>query len=269
MFANTIQRLPFRHALFVSTTISVAYVAAIAGSDHMPGPAAFVAVAMLAACAYTTLASNYYHERDARRNFLLTLREKFRHAQADAASKIDALTGLGNRRRLGDQLQQLWRSDRDEDSSVAVVMVDVDHFKSFNDTYGHPAGDSCLKRIASCIVAELRNENDLAFRYGGEELVIVLPDTDIIGATHLAERLRRAIEGLAIPNENAGTRKFVTASLGVAASAPSVLSSDELIAAADVALYAAKRNGRNRVCPPLAGATPQQGENVIPIARAS
>jgi diguanylate cyclase (GGDEF)-like protein len=131
------------------------------------------------------------------------------------------------------------------------VLLDVDHFKAFNDLYGHPAGDACLKRIAACVTAELRNVDDLAVRYGGEEFLLLLPATDVADAVRIAERVRRAIAALGIPHDGAEKTGLVTASLGVAAAPVSALSSTELIAAADIALYTAKRNGRNQVCPPL------------------
>ena len=107
-----------------------------------------------------------------------------------------------------------------------------------------------MKRIAACIVAELRDERDLATRFGGEEILLLLPDTDLGDAIRVAERIRRAIEALALPHKEGGSRQIVTASLGVAAAPVQTLTSAELISTADIALYAAKRNGRNQVWPP-------------------
>jgi diguanylate cyclase (GGDEF)-like protein len=113
------------------------------------------------------------------------------------------------------------------------------------------AGDLCLKRVASCALAELRNEEDAAVRYGGEEILILLPDSEMRDAVRVAERIRRLVESLAVPHEALGSRAVVTASLGVAAAPVSTVSASELISAADAALYAAKRNGRNQVWPSL------------------
>jgi len=131
-------------------------------------------------------------------------------------------------------------------------MIDIDHFKRLNDRYGHGTGDLCLKRLAALLLAELRKTDDLAVRYGGEEFLLLLPGLNMVDAIRLADRIRKSIESAAIPNEGSGMRGVVTASFGVAASSTSDLSSVELIAAADQALYAAKSKGRNQVWPPPA-----------------
>ena len=125
-------------------------------------------------------------------------------------------------------------------------MLDIDHFKAFNDRYGHPAGDACIKRVTACALAELRGAQDLAARYGGEELILILPDATIAAAVAVAERIRRSIEALGIPHELAGANRIVTASFGAAAAPIAAVSADELVAAADAALYAAKAAGRNQ-----------------------
>ena len=250
LFTNTIQRLPFQYAVGVSTCIVLCQCAAIVASGHMPGPVGVMASVVLAACAYTTLFSNFYLERDFRRSYLHSLRDRLRLAEADAESKRDALTDLANRHSLNARIAELWQSD-DTNSPVAVVMLDIDYFKAFNDRYGHPAGDACLKRVAACVTAELRNGDDLAVRYGGEEFLLLLPRTEMVDAVRVAERIRRAIEALGIPHDGAVGRRSVTVSLGVTAAPISTLSEEELVSAADTALYGAKRNGRNQVCPPL------------------
>jgi predicted signal transduction protein with EAL and GGDEF domain len=110
---------------------------------------------------------------------------------------------------------------------------------------------TCLKRVAACVRAELRNDGDLGVRYGGEEFLLLLPRTEMADAVRVAERIRRATEALGIPHHGAVRHSSVTVSLGVTAAPASTLSAEELISAADTALYAAKRNGRNQVCPPL------------------
>ena len=154
---------------------------------------------------------------------------------------------------------------------VAVIMLDIDHFKLFNDRYGHVAGDACLKRIAASVSAELRSVEELAVRYGGEELLVLLPKTEASSAIRMAERIRRSVEALAIPHEAIGAHGIVTMSCGTAAAPVSMISASELIAGADAALYAAKRNGRNQVWPPLlrdkGGTDPQSGAKVISLPR--
>ena len=194
---------------------------------------------------------NFALDRDIRRSYLRMLRDRLRLAEVDAEAKRDALTDLANRHHLNAHAAEIWRRGDERSSPAAIVLLDVDHFEPFNDLYGHPAGDACLKRVAACVAAELRGIDDLAVRYGGEEFLLLLPATDIADAVRVAERVRRAIAALGIPHDGAEKTGLVTASLGVAAAPVSALSSAELIAAADIALYTAKRNGRNQVCPPL------------------
>ena len=204
-------------------------------------------------------------ERDLRRAYLYSLRDRLRHAEADAASRRDALTGLANRHHLDAELGKLWGMP-DEVSPVSVILVDIDHFKPLNDRYGHAAGDLCLKRVAAVLTAELRGSEDHAVRFGGEEFLLLLPKMDLPNAMRIAERTRRAIEAAAIPNEGVGLKGIVTASFGVASSSTADLSAVELIAAADSALYAAKRKGRNQVWPPLAGPLPDDQQASVVAA---
>jgi diguanylate cyclase (GGDEF)-like protein len=251
LFTNTVQRLPFRYAIVVSGMILTCHALAVVVSGHLSGPVAFVAITTLAASAYLTLTSNYYLERDGRRAYLHALRDRLRHAEVEVAARHDALTGLANRHYLSERLDALWKRDDQAVSPVAVIMIDFDHFKLFNDHYGHAGGDICLKRIAACVSAELRSGEDLAVRYGGEELLVLLPGTEASEAIRIAERIRCLIEALGIAHEAVGANNVVAVSCGVAAAPPSTVSALELIAAADAALYAAKRNGRNQVWPRL------------------
>lgn len=269
LFTNTIQRLPFRYAVVVSSSIIACQSLAIVISGHMPLLVALVAITTLAVSAYLTLVSNYYLERDGRRAFLHALRDRLRHVEVEEASRHDALTDLANRHYLNARLTELWHNGDNTVLPVAVIMLDIDHFKLFNDRYGHVTGDACLKRIAACVSAELRNAEDLAVRYGGEELLVLLPKTDVSSAVRIAERIRRSVEALGIPHEGFGTTRTVTASCGAAAAPTSAISAPELIAAADAALYAAKRNGRNQVWPQFlrdgAAAEREPGANVLSL----
>lgn len=247
----SIHRLVFPQARAVTTAIVVSHSALVLAMG-LPLPITGMILVQLVACAYITLVANYQMERDLRKAYLYSLRERLRHAQADAASRRDALTGLANRHHLHAVLESLWSKPAEEVSPVSVVMVDIDHFKSLNDRYGHASGDLCLKRIAALITAELRGSQDLAVRFGGEEMLLLLPRMALTDAMQVAERIRRAIEAAAIPNEGIGSHGVVTASFGVASAAIDDLSAVELIAASDNALYAAKRRGRNQVWPPVA-----------------
>lgn len=251
LFTNTIQRLPYRFAVVASIIIVCLQTIAIKVSGHMSGAAATVAIMTLAAAAYLTLVSNYYLERDFRRNYLHAMRDRLRHVEIDRAARYDALTDLANRRFLNKRLDELWARGDDAASPVAAIMLDIDHFKAFNDRYGHVAGDACLKRVATCITAELRGGDGLAVRYGGEELMALLPKTDLARAIQVAERIRRSIEALGIPQDDNDAHDTVTASFGVAAGPVSTMSAAEIITTADAGLYAAKRSGRNRVWPAL------------------
>jgi diguanylate cyclase (GGDEF)-like protein len=159
----------------------------------------------------------------------------------------DALTGIANRRKFDETLEHEWGRARREGTSLAIVMIDVDYFKAFNDHYGHQAGDLCLQQIAHALADCIRRPGDLFARYGGEEFVAVLPSTDLTGATVLAERLRAALAHLKVAHGESSLG-HVSLSAGVAAAfATDDLSAADLLARADAALYDAKIAGRNRV----------------------
>lgn len=163
-------------------------------------------------------------------------------------SFIDALTGLANRRRFDESLEQEWRRASRTQTPLAVVMADIDSFKQYNDTLGHPEGDRCLAAVADVFVQSVGRAGDLAARYGGEEFVVLIPATDHTGAMAIAEGLRVACEARGIAHPASTVGPVVTISLGVAACIPSDdVSPASLVAAADAALYRAKLEGRNRV----------------------
>jgi diguanylate cyclase (GGDEF)-like protein len=163
-------------------------------------------------------------------------------------SGSDALTGIANRRYFDEHIAREWRRGRRNANSISLMMCDVDHFKLFNDTYGHQAGDDCLRRVAGAIATSLERGSDLAARYGGEEFVVVLCETTIGGALIVAEKIRHAVHALNIPHAGSALGR-VTLSIGLAATVPELDdASDQLIAIADKALYEAKHSGRDRVC---------------------
>jgi diguanylate cyclase (GGDEF)-like protein len=176
------------------------------------------------------------------------------HRRIQRQAITDELTGLSNVRHCHELLdQEIERAQRFE-NHIGLVMVDIDNFKSVNDTYGHPQGDLVLKEIARVLQEESR-DIDFPARYGGEEMSVILPQTDIGGAAMLAERMREAIEELRVRRlDGAGVLKM-TASFGVAALPGSATDKRYLIAVADEALYRAKRAGKNRV--ERASATPE------------
>jgi diguanylate cyclase (GGDEF)-like protein len=159
----------------------------------------------------------------------------------------DALTGIANRRKFDQTLESEWARAQRDGAPLAVVMVDVDYFKAFNDHYGHQAGDLCLQQVAHALAESMQRPADLLARYGGEEFAAILPATDAAGATALAERLRATLEHLKIVH-GASSLGFVSLSAGVAATvATADLTPADLVAQADEALYDAKIDGRNRV----------------------
>jgi diguanylate cyclase (GGDEF)-like protein len=253
LYANvSLHRLAFPFARAVTAAVVICHAAVVLSANYIGGPVAAMILVQISICAYITLVANYTMERDLRRAYLFSLRDRLRHSQADAASKRDALTGLANRRHLDIELDRLWAADGEPPTLVSVILMDIDHFKRLNDKYGHGAGDLCLKRMASILIAELGAASDGAVRYGGEEFLVVLPGLQLVDAMRIAERIRRSVETATIPNEGPGLFGIVTASFGVASASAGELTAAELIAVADTALYAAKRKGRNQVWPPLA-----------------
>ena len=172
------------------------------------------------------------------------LREK--NAQLEELSVTDMLTGLANRRRLMARLEEEVQRSRRHNTPLAVVMIDIDHFKQVNDTHGHAMGDQVLRNIGALLKTSLRN-TDLAARYGGEELTLVLPHTDLEKAVQVAEKLREKFAQFEHQLDGATLQK--TASMGVAAREGSdqAPAAEDLLKQADEALYRAKQSGRNRV----------------------
>jgi len=169
-----------------------------------------------------------------------------------ALSFTDSLTGLANRRAFDDALTREWQRTAREGSHMSLLLLDIDHFKRFNDLYGHQAGDDCLRVVASAIKSAVQRPGDIAARYGGEEIGIILPNTEARGAEVIAENVRSAIEALAVHHAgNCNEARVVTASIGVATTfarpGGTMKMPEGLLLAADGALYKAKQSGRNRV----------------------
>jgi diguanylate cyclase (GGDEF)-like protein len=163
-------------------------------------------------------------------------------------SSLDGLTGVANRRAFDEAFEVEWRRCARAALPLSLVLVDIDHFKAFNDTYGHQGGDACLQRVAATLGRSAARAGELVARYGGEEFVVLLPGTPRAGATALADTLRARVEELAIAHSSSASAAVVTLSAGVAAAAPQEGGSPAgLLQAADRALYAAKRAGRNQV----------------------
>lgn len=168
--------------------------------------------------------------------------------QLEVLSVTDALTRLANRRRFDAVWLDEWQRALRQATPLAVIMLDVDHFKAYNDHYGHQQGDECLRRVGEVLLTTVRRAGELVARYGGEEFVVVLPGTSVIHAMAVAESIRANIQAAGIAHAHSGVAAVVTVSLGVAVGIPAQGDArDALVHAADAALYRAKDQGRNRV----------------------
>lgn len=182
---------------------------------------------------------------------LLLLTRKLNDANRELSrlSSVDGLTGIPNRRVFDDTLVREWRRAERRNAPLSLLLLDIDHFKEYNDRYGHQAGDDCLRAVAGSLDRALRRSSDLAARYGGEEFVIVLPETDSQGARNVADKVLEIVRGLGIEHAQSRTAPVVTISIGVATATPARDDDSgwkKLLGSADAALYAAKRRGRNR-----------------------
>ncbi len=162
-------------------------------------------------------------------------------------TRTDQLTGVTNRRGFDESLDLVWRRAIRSKKLVTLLMIDIDNFKNYNDTYGHVEGDVCLKKVAHKIDETLQRPYDQVARYGGEEFVVVMPDTDVEGGRKIANEIRQGIEGMNIKNSIDGDVSVVTVSIGLACMTPALGEVKKtLVERADEALYEAKDNGRNR-----------------------
>ncbi len=180
------------------------------------------------------------------------------NSELRSLTEEDPLTGVYNRRALDQRIDDLFMLTKLNQSPISVIMIDVDHFKAYNDHFGHPAGDRCLQTVADILSDLTRDRDGLVARYGGEEFILVIPRADLDSASRIAEQIRTAIEHRAIPAarlRDMGRSAVVTASLGVCACSHDVggqavlcpCTPADLIHRADQSLYAAKEAGRNRV----------------------
>ena len=193
------------------------------------------------------------------RQWVVTMRDvterKALEKQLSELALTDGLTGLANRRAFDEALEREWNLTLREGSQISLLLLDIDHFKEFNDQYGHQVGDDCLRAVAAAVRGVLRT-SDIAARYGGEEIATILPSTDIAGAVEVAEKMRRAIDALRLPQEgHPEGRGYVSASIGAATALArqggTMSTPESLLLAADTAMYKAKNGGRNRVATAL------------------
>jgi diguanylate cyclase (GGDEF)-like protein len=258
IFVNVVMRLQFFYALSASMILLASDLVFIQ-HDHFLNPSEKLLGITLAVCAISmTVIANYSIGREERLGFLMRLRSEiqskelsFLNVELQRLSCIDSLTGLANRHAYELQFARLWREAVDSGSCLSAIVVDIDHFKLTNDTRGHLYGDRVLVRVASLLLQSLRCKDDFAARFGGEEFVVLLPDTTREGAIIVAERIRTLVEVAGSPAlpEPGGHPRLSTVSCGGASCYPSdTTCKEDLLDAADKALYQAKELGRNLVC---------------------
>ena len=265
LFNGSVIRTPFWKALLIDALVMVIFVICLM---VMPNPDWHIMAALLLvlfSTAVFTLYSSYWLEHEDRTNWLMQGQEHHllealgkANRRLERMSRFDALTDLANRRHFDEFVAQLWQRARRSGQAIALLMMDVDHFKAYNDHYGHPKGDTCLQQIAALLKRQLRRPGDLVARFGGEEFVAVLHDTALPQAVAAAERVRAGVQTLGLPHAASPTAAQVTISIGVSALTPKDAEAGPpaLIAASDAALYRAKSQGRNQVVPASAMLTP-------------
>ncbi len=232
--------LRYRTALLVVSLTGIAAIGA-AIAYHLPAPIAYRSggFALLAIVTFAVAAQQI--DKRSRRAFLES------RLVAELAQH-DVLTWTKNRRVFDEYLPRIWRQAADDGRALALLLIDVDHFKPYNDRYGHQAGDAALRKVAQALQAGARRPLDLVARYGGEEFVAVLYDTDGARAALAAERLRKSVEALAVEHRASRSGAVLTVSIGAAVIAPEVSRAPSgALQLADEALYRAKSKGRNRV----------------------
>ncbi|MEY4766723.1 MAG: hypothetical protein RI907_3396 [Pseudomonadota bacterium] len=249
-------RLRFRWALGSTLFTVVAYGAVVHGHTPWQAQVAGANLALLCLVGVFTLLLNYAFEHADRRHWLLQLQDQRQRARmlADTQrlqrlSTEDPLTGLPNRRQFDADLLRAWSRAASLRQPLSLVMLDVDHFKAYNDTHGHPTGDTCLRQIADVLATWARQHHGQAVRLGGEEFACLLPDQGGTAAATMAQGLCEAVAALQRPHRASPAAGHVTVSVGVAEARPGRgVSPEGLLKAADTALYTAKDSGRNRVC---------------------
>jgi len=253
VFATMTMRLDFGHSVVVAIGGTIAIAVMVLRPEISP-PEFVLVMTTATGVSLLTLVANHRLIEEERRAYLVSLQERLRTETLAAdntdlleISVSDPLTGAANRRGFDKALAQAFAADSAVDGEVALLMIDLDHFKRFNDFYGHPAGDACLRSAVAAMRVHLRDEADMLARYGGEEFAVLLPGCSIDQALTIGTRLCRSVEALAIPHQARGDGVgVVTITCGAAALEPGPdTDGTRLVAEADRALYRAKQDGRN------------------------
>lgn len=255
VFAGTLLHLRFWLAVVLLAFLGGVYAAVVVYERPQEADIAVMLLAFYAMAVAIALFGGYRLEHTARRQFLqgklLALKQhelELANHQLQELVDQDGLTGIANRRHFDKQLVAEWSRARRGGYPISLLLIDLDYFKNYNDTYGHQAGDDCLIVVGSVLRAHTQRSGDVAARYGGEEFAMILPATDSADAEEIGWRVVRDIASYRIPHRASRAAEVVTASVGVACVIPSPMQTPrELIALADEALYRAKGGGRNRV----------------------
>lgn len=256
MYGAIVVRQRFGYAVVTAVAIFAMYAVGVEGLVDMPMDVKFNSIGVVLGAIVISLMANYQMESDTRRSYLTALQQRIEASRLrrsrdefDQLSKSDPLTGLDNRRSFDQRLQAEWSRAQRNRESIALLYIDIDHFKAYNDLHGHQAGDVCLARVAAAIRDSAQRGSDLCARYGGEEFVVLLPQTTQEQALGVARRVRQAVEDLGLPHGSSPATRVVTVSVGAASLVPTLnMPFNWLLERADRALYTAKDNGRNRVC---------------------
>jgi diguanylate cyclase (GGDEF)-like protein len=254
-FTNVILQLRFVYACVSCALQVLVYSCALLVSPGLPWSFRGAAIVMASFGAAFALLANWRLERNERKTYLLTLREQRLSSYLQAQNRnlqelswSDPLTGVANRRLFDERVAKIWQRALIDRRPLGILMIDVDRFKAFNDIYGHPRGDDCLRQVANALRLELRASTDVLARYGGEEFVVALPGLSLEACLEIGERMRTKVASLGIRHDGAEGVRCVTVSIGVAVRMiEPALRIAELISDADGAMYRAKRAGRNRV----------------------
>ena len=254
LVGNIVYSLRFNYACVSSAICIFIILLFVLSYDPMPPEAKRLAIFTIIAQTLFTLVANYRFEQSERTSYLHVLKEKLRagyylkdNQELSRMSVTDPLTNLANRRQFDTVFPVRWQEATDKGLCLGLMVIDIDHFKAYNDYYGHPQGDECLRQVATAMQANSRDA-DLVVRFGGEEFVGLIANASPEAAKPAAERIRCNVEALEIPNHGVSAQSVVTVSVGVAVLYPKVsLAPAELLSQADEALYEAKRRGRNRV----------------------
>lgn len=240
------KKLSFMFLYIVIAQVALYYLQATKQIDVFSFPEVIIAVFVVCGVATCIYYSSILKSYILKMNLVETNKRLVElNEELERLSITDALTGISNRRALGDYAESLWKASLRGGDVVSMLMIDIDYFKAYNDTYGHQMGDECLRVVAATIKGFFNRATDMTARYGGEEFAVMLPYTQLESSVEMAEEVRRGVEALQISNGEYG---YVTISIGVASLVPELSSSHEtLIKMADDALYAAKDAGRNRV----------------------